>query len=140
MFKDMTLKSRARIAGRNSGGTQEKGHRQVIRIFIGYDPAKPSPSIPVRTARSGSARSRWNSSPSTEQPARLKELHTDGSNQFIYSRFLVPYLIGFNGSALFIDGDMIVRDDIAKLWELRDLTKAVQCVKHDYAQRTRKSI
>lgn len=61
-----------------------------------------------------------------------KETHTDGSNTFIYSRFLTPSLFGFEGWAIFADGDMICRDDIAKLWALRDESKAVQCVKHDY--------
>ena len=60
------------------------------------------------------------------------EAHTDGSNSFIYSRFLVPYLQGYKGWALFADGDMICQDDIAKLWAMRDETKAVMVVKHDY--------
>jgi lipopolysaccharide biosynthesis glycosyltransferase len=60
------------------------------------------------------------------------ETHTDGSNHFIYTRFLVPYLMRFSGSAIFIDGDMIVRGDIAELWNLRDVYKDVQVVKHDY--------
>lgn len=60
------------------------------------------------------------------------ETHTDGSNAFIYSRFLTPHLFDFQGWAIFADGDMICRDDIAKLWALRDESKAVLCVKHDY--------
>jgi lipopolysaccharide biosynthesis glycosyltransferase len=60
------------------------------------------------------------------------ETHTDGSNAFIYSRFLVPWLMSWKGWAIFMDGDMIVKDDIAKLWAERDLYKAVQVVKHDY--------
>lgn len=60
----------------------------------------------------------------------------DGSNAFIYSRFLVPYLQNYNGWALFCDGsDMACVDDIAKLWALRDqfmFNKAVAVVKHDY--------
>lgn len=62
------------------------------------------------------------------------ETHTDGSNNFIYARFLVPYLMGFNGWAIFMDGsDMLCRADIAELWALRDpYGKAVQVVKHDY--------
>jgi len=60
------------------------------------------------------------------------ETHKDGSNAFIYSRFLTPFLFGFQGWAIFADGDMICRDDIAKLWALRDESKAVLCVKHDY--------
>lgn len=56
----------------------------------------------------------------------------DGSNAFIYSRFLIPALCDFSGHAIFADGDMIVKDDIAKLWALRDHYMAVQVVKHDY--------
>lgn len=60
------------------------------------------------------------------------ERHQDGSNVFIYRRFLTPYLMDFKGWAIFADGDMICRDDIAKLWALRDESKAVMVVKHDY--------
>jgi lipopolysaccharide biosynthesis glycosyltransferase len=60
------------------------------------------------------------------------ETHQDGSNKFIYTRFLTPYLMNHQGWALFVDGDMIFLDDPAKLWGLRDVTKAVQVVKHDY--------
>jgi lipopolysaccharide biosynthesis glycosyltransferase len=57
---------------------------------------------------------------------------SDGSNAFTYSRFLTPYLFDFNGWAIFADGDMISRTDIARLWALRDESKAVLCAKHDY--------
>ena len=57
----------------------------------------------------------------------------DGSNAFIYSRFLVPYLQNYEGMAIFADGsDMLCRGDIAELWAMRDPYKAVQVVKHDY--------
>jgi lipopolysaccharide biosynthesis glycosyltransferase len=62
----------------------------------------------------------------------FSETHTDGSNAFIYSRFLTPWLMDFNGWAIFADGDMICLDDMAKLWALRDETKAVQVVQHNY--------
>jgi len=60
------------------------------------------------------------------------ETHTDGSNTFIYSRFLTPWLFNFEGWAIFADGDMVCMRDIAELWTLRDESKAVQVVKHDY--------
>ena len=60
------------------------------------------------------------------------ETHTDGSNAFIYSRFLTPFLCDYEGLAVFADGDMICRADIAELAALYDPTKAVQVVKHDY--------
>jgi lipopolysaccharide biosynthesis glycosyltransferase len=61
-----------------------------------------------------------------------KETHTDGSNAFIYSRFLVPHLMGYKGWAIFADGDMVCLGDIASLWSLRDESKAVMVVKHNY--------
>ena len=67
-----------------------------------------------------------------------KEVHTDGSNKFIYSRFLTPYLMGYRGWAIFADGDMVCQADIAELWSLRDGAKAVQVVKHDYKTKTTK--
>ena len=56
----------------------------------------------------------------------------DGSNDFIYARFLVPYLCEFRGKALFIDGDMIVRSDISELFDEELMYIGCKVVKHDY--------
>ncbi len=64
--------------------------------------------------------------------SNYKETHSDKSNDFVYSRFLTPYLNEFNGWAIFADGDMICQTDIKELWDLRDDTKALLVVKHDY--------
>jgi lipopolysaccharide biosynthesis glycosyltransferase len=61
-----------------------------------------------------------------------KESHLDGSNNFIYSRFLTPYLCNFEGFAVYADGDMVCNADIAELFDLFDMSKAVQLVKHNY--------
>ena len=61
-----------------------------------------------------------------------RETHSDGSNAFTYSRFLTPYLCNFEGWAIFADGDMVCQADITELWNLRDETKAVLVVQHDY--------
>lgn len=60
------------------------------------------------------------------------EICTDGSNAFTYSRFLVPYLCGFVGRAVYLDSDVLLRDDIAKLFDAQRLDQGVQVVKHDY--------
>lgn len=106
----------------------------MIRLFVGHDP-REAVAFDVFT-HSVLARS---SKPVSVTPLALNTLrgiyteqHDDGSNQFIYSRFLVPYLCGFMGWAIFADGDMLCRDDIVKLWNLRDSSKAVQVVKHNY--------
>lgn len=67
--------------------------------------------------------------------ADYTETHKDGSNTFIYSRFLVPHLMGYKGWAIFADGDMVCNADIAELWALRDERYAVQVIKHDYRTR-----
>ena len=54
------------------------------------------------------------------------------STEFSFSRFLVPYLSGYEGWSLFMDCDMLLRADIAELWALRDDRYSVMCVKHDY--------
>lgn len=54
------------------------------------------------------------------------------TNQFIFSRFLVPSMMDYKGWALFIDGDMIVTEDIGNLFDLADAKYAVQVVQHDY--------
>ena len=64
----------------------------------------------------------------------------DGTNRFIYSRFLVPSLQGFKGWAVFVDGDMTVTEDIKKLWDLRDFTKAAMVVKHDYKTKNKRKL
>ena len=67
-----------------------------------------------------------------------KETHTDKSNDFIYSRFLSPHLNSFEGWAIFADGDMICQADIKELWDLRDQSKALLVVKHDYQTKAHK--
>lgn len=57
------------------------------------------------------------------------------SNEFSFTRFLVPYLNDYEGHAIFMDCDMLVLDDIKKLWDMRNPFKAVQVVKHDYIPR-----
>ena len=64
--------------------------------------------------------------------SNYEEKHLDGSNDFIYSRFLVPHIMSFQGWAIYADGDMICLEDIKKLWDLRDSKFAVQVIKHDY--------
>jgi hypothetical protein len=110
----------------------------VIRVFIGYD-AREAVAFSV-LAYSIQARS---SEPVAIAPLRLSQLarnltrerHPLQSTDFSFSRFLVPYLSGYEGWSVFMDCDMLVRDNIAKLWALRDDRFAVQVVKHDHRPR-----
>lgn len=107
-----------------------------IPVFIGYDPRE---AVTYHVCANSIIRNA--SAPVAIIPLALNlfedytETHTDGSNHFIYSRFLVPHLMEYTGHAIFIDGDMIVRADIVELWNQRDVYKDVQVVKHDYKTR-----
>ena len=107
----------------------------MIRIFIGFDPRETvayhvlSHSVHARA-----------SAPVSIAPLMLSQLgglmtrerNSLQSTDFSFSRFLTPYLCGFEGWAMFMDCDMLVLEDIVKLWALRDDKYAVMCVKHDH--------
>jgi lipopolysaccharide biosynthesis glycosyltransferase len=105
----------------------------MITVFVGYDPRE---AIAYHTCVNSIIR--LASKPVAIVPLALNllpdytETHADASNTFVYSRFLVPHLMGYQGQAIYLDGDMILKDDIVKLWKLLDTTKSVQVVKHDY--------
>lgn len=107
----------------------------MIRAFIGYDSREAiafhvlSHSIQRRASQ-----------PVAVIPLMLSQLkdifqresHPLQSTDFSFSRFLVPYLSNYEGWSLFCDCDMLMLDDIAKLWDLKDEGYAVQVVKHDH--------
>lgn len=104
-----------------------------IPVFIGYDPRE---AVAYHVCVNSIIRNA--SAPVAVIPIALnlfqdyRETHTDGSNNFIYSRFLVPYLMEYRGRAIFIDGDMIVRSDIVELYNILQPGMDVAVVKHDY--------
>lgn len=107
----------------------------MIRIFIGFDP-RETVAWHVLTH----SILRRSSQPVSFIPLALDNL-TDlmwrerdpfQSTDFSFSRFLTPYLSGYEGWSLFIDCDMLMLEDIANLWALRDERYAVMCVKHNH--------
>ena len=107
----------------------------MIPIFIGYDSK-------VKIAYHVLAESilRNSSTPVTISPiylGNLKNIYTRkqdslASTEFSFSRFLVPYLMNYNGWAIFMDSDMVMLSDITELWNLRNEKYALQVCKHDY--------
>lgn len=55
------------------------------------------------------------------------------STSHAIARFFVPYLCDFKGWSVFMDGDVLVRRDIADLFALADPHYPLQVVKHCYA-------
>lgn len=97
---------------------------EPINVFCGYEPAEAVGfhvfvhSLIRRASR----------------PIRIIPLASQGlpkgSNSFTLSRFLVPYLCGFKGRAIFADAsDMLMEADIAELDDLLSPVMAVQVVK-----------
>lgn len=61
-----------------------------------------------------------------------------GSTDFSYSRFLAPYMAGYKGKVLFMDCDIVVKADVAELFDDMPLDKCVGVVKHEYKPTERK--
>lgn len=112
-------------------------HRDVVKVFIGFDPVE---SVAWHTmAHSILSRS---SRPVALVPVNLRNLKSmftrerdpKQSNEFSFTRFLVPQLCNFEGYALFVDCDQMLRTDISEIFEVMEEQpgKAVYVVQHDY--------
>ncbi len=110
----------------------------MIRVFIGYD-AREAVAFSVLSH----SIHRRASQPVAIVPVKLEELkgvfqrerNPLQSTDFSFSRFLTPWLAGYEGWAVFMDCDQLVLEDVAKLWALRDERYAVQVVKHHHVPR-----
>jgi hypothetical protein len=113
----------------------EKQMTQPIRIFVGYDNR-----IPVAFQTLVHSITQRSSMPVLVCPINInnvksifnREMVSVQSTEFSFSRFLTPYLSNYEGWSIFMDNDIILMDDIANLWNLRDDKYSVMCVKHDH--------
>ena len=108
---------------------------QAIPIFIGYDPReRAATNVLIDSLYQHS------SVPLAITPLVTPQLEKQGffhrkrdpkqSTAFSFTRFLVPYLMGYQGWAVFMDCDMLCRQDIRLLWDQRDDAFAAMCVQH----------
>lgn len=113
----------------------------MINIFIGYDTKEKSAySTLSYSILKNSTR------PVAITPIHLPNIKDDfvrerlpnQSTDFAFSRFIIPHLMNYQGWALFMDCDMLMRADISELWRLRDDKYAVQVCKHDYVPKNNK--
>ena len=88
-----------------------------LRIFIGWDHRQP-----VSFAVLAHSIIKHASRPVQITPLVIDTLpiKSVGLTPFTFSRFLVPWLCDYRGHALFLDVDMLVRADIAELFDLAD--------------------
>ena len=110
----------------------------MLNIFIGYD----SKEIVAYHALSQSILDRC-STPVRFTPINLAGLKADfdrprlpqQSTEFSFSRFMTPFLSGYEGWSLFMDCDMLARADLTELFALADDRYAVMVCQHDYQPR-----
>lgn len=83
-----------------------------MRIFIGIDPRQP---IAYNVAHNSIIRRI--SVPVSITPILLRTLPISriGLTEFTYSRYMIPWMCGYQGHAVFMDADMMVRADVAEL-------------------------
>lgn len=115
-------------------------HPDVIKVFIGYDHVE---SVAWHTMAASIYRQ--SSRPVAIVPVNLANLKgifnrprdPKQSNEFSFSRFLVPYLCNYEGLGIFFDCDQMLRTDIAEIFTVMEEQpdKAVYVVKHTYEPR-----
>jgi len=109
----------------------------MSRIFIGFDSAQEvAYDVLAYSIKKHAKR------PVEIHPLNLREIEAVHgfrrprdplqSTEFTYTRFLVPYLCGYEGLALFMDSDMLALGDLSELFDLDMKPYALRVVKHDY--------
>lgn len=112
----------------------------IVKVFIGFDPVE---SVAWHTMAHSILK--HSSKPVAIIPINIKNLESiytrqrdpKQSNEFSFTRFLVPYLSEYSGYSLFFDCDMLLRSDICEIFDViqKDPGKAVYVVKHTYEPR-----
>ena len=108
-----------------------------MKIFIGWDSRE---DIAYQVCRESLARnsSEWlDIKPIKQQEMRERGLYWRehdplSSTEFSFTRFLVPYLAGYEGWALFMDCDFLWRGDVAGIMDYADPSVPVMVVQHRY--------
>lgn len=105
----------------------------MLRVFIGYDESET-----VAYHVLSHSIMRHASSPVSITPLVLSQLpmtrkrDANQSTDFAFSRFLVPWLCGYQGWSAFMDCDMLTLCDLNELMAAADPVRAASVVKHDY--------
>lgn len=101
---------------------------EPIRIFVGCDDSMMIPAYVLE----------YSIRKYTQHPVQVffmrnmpipepKDAKNRPGTGFSFNRFLIPKLAGYAGKAIYVDADMLVFDDIAKLWNIPFNGKTVLC-------------
>lgn len=109
-----------------------------IRVFIGYDKDETVTYHVLSHSIMRHAKEPISITPLilNQIPELRRGRDSKQSTDFAYSRFLVPYLCNYEGMAIFMDCDMLVRTDIKDIFRqssLQNPPAPVSVVKHNYS-------
>lgn len=101
---------------------------EPIRIFVGCDDSMMIPAYvleySIRKHTKHPVQIFYMRNMPIPEPKHAKNRPGTG---FSFNRFLIPKLAGYAGKAIYVDADMLVFDDIAKLWNIPFNGKTVLC-------------
>lgn len=105
-----------------------------MKVFIGYDPRESIAAYTLMQSIIEHAKApvSFTLLKADNLPMITREPDPRSSNAFTYSRFLVPYLCGYQGKALYMDCDMLCRFQIHEILDIAEGNHDVWCVQHDY--------
>lgn len=110
------------------------------RVFIGYDSRETAAYHVCAHSIQRHARTPVSITPLDRRQLGRWYSRTDAQSatEFSLTRFLVPFLSGFDGVSVFLDCDMLLRTGIEELfaYALADPDKAVHVVQHDYTPKS----
>lgn len=103
----------------------------MVNVYIGWDPREEE-------AFQVAKHSILKHSPRTQVHAVVKSdieafdrSDSFASSEFTLTRFLVPYLNGYEGHSIFMDCDVLVNTDIQSIMNVIDPKDSVSCVQHE---------
>ncbi len=121
----------------NRGFKMKSKSQKFIPIFIGYDyRERAATNVLIDSLYQNSSYplsiTPLVTSQLVKQGYHSREREEKQSTDFSFTRFLVPFLMNFEGWAIFMDCDMLCFSDIGELWEERNEKYSLLCVKHNH--------
>ncbi|WP_051087055.1 hypothetical protein [Ancylobacter sp. FA202] len=109
----------------------------LIKVYVGYDSREDIAWQVARHSLLRHASADVSVFPLKQNTLRelglySRPLDATAATEFSLTRFLTPYLADHDGWSIFCDCDFLFTDDIHKLFEGLDRSKAVHVVQHDY--------
>lgn len=110
-----------------------------LNVWIGFDPREML-AYQMATASIWKYNPTINIRPVLREQLRQKEIYWRddplASTEFSLTRFLVPKLSNYTGYSLFMDCDILATTNVEQILDEADLSKAVNCVQHDYTPKS----